>query len=127
MGSGAFLSVGIGAALGAWLRWALGLLLNPLLPALPLGTLVANLAGGYLAGITLGVFTQFSSLPPEARLFVMTGFLGGLTTFSTFSAESVTLLARQQYAWAAAHVASHVVGSLAATVLGILTVRMVRG
>lgn len=126
MNAGGFVAVGVGAAVGAWLRWWLGLVMNPLFPALPLGTLVANLVGGYLMGIALGIITHFSSLPIEIRLLITTGFLGGLTTFSTFSAEAVTLLARQQYGWAAAHVMSHVLGSLATTVLGILTVNLFR-
>lgn len=126
MGASGFVAVGVGAAAGAWLRWWLGLLLNPLWPSLPLGTLVANLVGGYLMGLTLGILTHFSSLPVEIRLLVTTGFLGGLTTFSTFSGEAVTLIARQQYAWAAAHVSSHLLGSLAMTGLGILTVNILR-
>ncbi len=126
MGFSGFVAVGIGAAMGAWLRWWFGVLINPLLPVLPLGTLAANLFGGYLMGIALGMFTHFSSLPVEVRLLVTTGFLGGLTTFSTFSAEAVTLLSRQQYTWAAVHIASHVLGSLALTALGILTVNLLR-
>lgn len=121
-----FLAVGLGAAVGAWLRWGLGLLLNPLVPSLPLGTLVANLAGGYLIGIALGMFSHFASLPAEVRLLVVTGFLGGLTTFSTFSAEAFTLLARQQYVWAAGHMLSHLLGSLAMTALGMLSVNLLR-
>jgi fluoride exporter len=127
MGIGGFAAVGIGAATGAWLRWGLGLLLNPLLPTLPLGTLAANLVGGYLMGIAMGFLTHYASLPAEARLLITTGFLGGLTTFSTFSAEAVTLLSRQQYGWAAAHVTSHFLGSLAMTMLGIFTVNIIKG
>ena len=126
MGWSGFIAVGIGAAAGAWLRWWMGLLMNPFLPALPLGTLAANLVGGYLMGIALGIFSHFASLPVEARLLITTGFLGGLTTFSTFSAEAVTLLTRQQYGWAAVHISSHVLGSLAMTGLGILTVSLFR-
>lgn len=126
MGFSGFIAVGIGAAIGAWLRWWLGMLMNPLLPALPLGTLAANLLGGYLMGIALGIFTHFASLPVEVRLLITTGFLGGLTTFSTFSAEAVTLLSRQQYGWAAAHISSHLLGSLAMTGLGVLTVSLFR-
>ncbi len=117
------LAVGIGAALGAWLRWGLGALLNPFLPVLPLGTLAANLLGGYLVGVAVAVFAQHPGLAPEARLFIITGFLGGLTTFSTFSAEAVHLLTRGEYAWAAAHVAAHLSGSLVMTLLGLLTVK----
>jgi CrcB protein len=119
-----FLAVGFGAFLGAVLRWAFGLWLNPLLPTLPLGTLAANLLGGLVMGVAMGLFAQFQSLSPELRLFITTGFLGGLTTFSTFSAETVTLMLRQQYAWTAAIVCAHLVGSLAMTLAGIGIVRM---
>lgn len=118
------LAVGGGAAAGAWLRWWLGLLLNPVFPTLPFGTLAANLIGGYLMGLVLGVLSQFEALAPEMRLLITTGFLGGLTTFSTFSAEATTLLSRDQFGWAAAHVAAHVVGSVAMTFAGIATVRL---
>ena len=118
-----FLAVGVGAALGAWLRWGLGALLNAHLPPLPLGTLAANLLGGYLVGVAVAVFTQHPGLAPEARLFVITGFLGGLTTFSTFSAEAVHLLGRGEYGWAAGHMAVHLAGSLSMTLLGLLTVK----
>jgi len=117
------LAVGCGAFCGAVLRWVLGLLLNPLFPTLPLGTLSANLLGGLLMGLAMGVFAQYDALSPAARLFFTTGFLGGLTTFSTFSAETVNLLLRQQYAWTLAIVSVHVVGTLAMTVAGIGIVR----
>ncbi|HCZ32062.1 MAG TPA: fluoride efflux transporter CrcB [Holophagaceae bacterium] len=123
MGIYSFLAVGIGAALGAWLRWGLGALLNPMLTPLPLGTLAANLLGGYLVGVAVAVFAQHPGLAPEARLLIVTGFLGGLTTFSTFSAEAMHLLTRGEYAWAAAHVATHLAGSLGMTLLGLLTVK----
>lgn len=126
MGFSAFASVGIGATLGAWLRWALGIVLNPVFPTLPLGTLAANLAGGYLMGLAMGWFSHYESLAPEARLFVTTGFLGGLTTFSTFSAETVTLISRQQYGWAATAVVVHVAGSLIMSGLGILTIGLLK-
>lgn len=118
------LAVGAGAAVGAWSRWWLGVVLNPVFPTLPFGTLAANLVGGYLMGLALGVFDNFQALPPELRLLAMTGFLGGLTTFSTFSAEAATLLSRQQFAWAALHVAVHVTGSIALTFGGIATMRL---
>lgn len=118
-----FLSVFIGAGLGACLRWGLGTTLNPVFPALPLGTLAANLVGGYAVGIAIAYFSLRASLPPEARLFVITGLLGGLTTFSTFSAEVVSLLMHSQVGWAVAVIATHLAGSLALTALGILTVR----
>ncbi|HEV8693053.1 MAG TPA: fluoride efflux transporter CrcB [Lysobacter sp.] len=123
----AFAAVGGGAAFGAWMRWGLGLWLNPLLPELPLGTLAANLIGGYLIGLVLAWFAMTQSASPEARLLVVTGFLGALTTFSTFSAEAVTLMQRQQYGWALAHMVLHLAGSLVATVLGMWTLRLVKG
>ncbi len=126
-GMAGFAAVGVGAALGAWLRWALGAGLNAIQPGLPLGTLVANLAGGYLIGVAVAWLDQAAHLPPELRLFIITGFLGGLTTFSTFSAESVGLLMRGDYGWAAAHTLLHLAGSLAATWLGLLTVRSLLG
>lgn len=123
MGLYSLLSVFLGAGLGACLRWWLGLALNPILPGFPLGTFAANLLGGYLVGVAIAYFSWKSGLPPEARLFVITGFLGGLTTFSTFSAEVVTLLGRGQLAWAFAVAGGHLLGSLALTALGIGTVK----
>ena len=121
-GSG-FLAVGLGAALGAWLRWWLGVALNALNPNLPYGTLAANLIGGYLVGVAVEYFSQQGALPMEVRLFVITGFLGGLTTFSTFSAEAVGLLMQSRYGWAMVLISGHLIGSIAMTVLGIVTVR----
>ena len=123
MGFSGFAAVGIGGVLGCWLRWGLGVFLNLLFPTLPLGTLAANLAGGLMMGCVMGLFDHFQTLSPELRLFVFTGFLGGLTTFSTFSAESATLLLRQQYLWFSGHVLVHVIGSLAMTVTGIALTR----
>ena len=117
-----FLAVGMGAAIGATLRWFLGARLNALWPYLPPGTLAANLLGGYLVGVAVSFFASHPGLPPEWRLFAITGFLGGLTTFSTFSAEVVAQLMQGRYAWALGAVAVHVVGSLVMTLLGILTV-----
>jgi CrcB protein len=116
-------AVAVGGMLGACSRWGLSYLLNALVPPLPPGTLVANLVGGYLIGFFIELFSRHSEIPPEAPLFVITGFLGGLTTFSTFSAEAVTLLARGQYIWALCHIMSHLAGSLMMTILGIATVR----
>ena len=118
-----FLAVGLGGAIGCWIRWMLGVLLNPVFPTLPLGTLAANLTGGLIMGCMMGIFEHFQTLPPELRLFMMTGFLGGLTTFSTFSAEADTLLLRGQYLWFGTHVAVHLLGSLAMTILGIFLTR----
>lgn len=118
-----FLAVGVGAALGAWLRWGLSLAFNHTLPNLPLGTLLSNLIGGYLVGVAVELLVHHSVLSPEWRLFIITGFLGGLTTFSTFSAEAVFLLSRHEYAWTALLIGAHVAGSLIMTALGIATVR----
>lgn len=111
-------AVASGAALGACLRWGLGLALNGVQPALPLGTLAANLAGGLLAGAAMAWLVRHPELSPAWRLFMTTGFLGGLTTFSTFSAESLALLMRGEMLAAAAHSALHLIGSLAAAALG---------
>lgn len=121
------ISIAAGATLGAWCRWALGLWLNPHSGQVPLGTLAANLLGGYAVGLTLAWLDTHPSLSPQWRLFVVTGLLGGLTTFSTFSAETVQLIGRQQYGWAVVAVAGHVLGSFAMTVAGFITVRVVRG
>jgi fluoride exporter len=121
-GAGA-LAVGVGAALGAWLRWALGVGLNAVLPQLPLGTLAANLIGGYLIGVAVALFELHGHLAPELRLFVVTGFLGGLTTFSAFSGEAVALLMSERWGWAVMHIGAHLTGSIALTILGLLTVR----
>lgn len=126
MGPLAFLLIGLGAAVGAWSRWLLGLWLNPLFPNLPLGTLAANLIGGYLMGIAIGLLGQMSGVNPEVRLMVTTGFLGGLTTFSTFSAEITTLLLRQQFGWALAGGLLHVLGSLLMTWAGLLSIQALK-
>ncbi len=117
-----FIAVGVGAALGAWARWLLGLALNPLLVMLPLGTLAANLIGGYLVGVAVGVFHLNSGIPPALKLFIITGFLGGLTTFSTFSAEVVERLLAQQFGWALGLAGVHLAGSLLMTYLVLLSV-----
>jgi fluoride exporter len=124
MGILSVLAVGIGAFAGALLRWVFGMALNPLLPAMPVGTLASNLLGGFIIGVAMGIFGQFQSLPLELRLFVTTGFCGGLTTFSTFSAETVTLMLRQQYGWTAVIIAAHLFGSLLMTLAGIGLVRI---
>jgi len=126
MGMTAFFAVGIGAAIGAWGRWGLSLALNALFPFLPLGTLAANLVGGYLMGISMGLVALGGLLSPELRLLITTGFLGGLTTFSTFSAESVTLFSRGEYGWASVHLLGHVMGSLLMTALGLMTVQLLK-
>lgn len=113
------LVISVGAALGALLRWALGLRLNFLFPALPPGTLVANMIGSYVIGVAMAYFATAPTIPAEWRLLIVTGFCGGLTTFSTFSAEVVVLLQQGRLAMAGATVAAHVVGSVAMTFAGI--------
>jgi CrcB protein len=119
-------AISIGASAGAVLRWLLGQSLNTLFPALPPGTLVANLMGGYLIGVAMAVFAQQPGLSPEWRLLIITGFLGGLTTFSTFSAEVVILLQQGRLLMAGGAVAVHVVGSLVMTLAGLASVALLR-
>ena len=114
------LAVGFGAAVGAWIRWVLAMALNPIFPTIPLGTVAANIVGGFLMGVCMALITHFEAMPVELRLLLTTGFLGGLTTFSTFSAETTILLSRGQHGWAAAMVGIHVIGSVVATFGGIL-------
>ncbi len=118
MGPTAFVAVGVGAACGAWLRWGLGVWLNPLLPALPLGTLVANLGGGLLMGMALAAIEGWPSLPPAFKLLLTTGLLGGLTTFSTFSAEAFHFLQRGAWNWFALHLVAHLAGAILMTWAG---------
>ena len=120
-----FLAVGFGAFAGAVVRWLLGIALNPILPSLPLGTLASNLIGGLIMGIMLGLFAHYEMMPIAWRLAITTGFLGGLTTFSTFSGETITLFLRQQYGWTAAIILSHLLGSLLLTLAGIGLVRLI--
>ena len=120
----AFLAIGLGAAIGAWMRWGLGLWLNPVFPAMPLGTLAANLIGGSLVGLIIAWFSEHPGLPPEARLFLITGLLGGLTTFSTFSAEVVTALIRGLWLTGGLIAFVHMSGSFLATGLGFYTMRL---
>jgi CrcB protein len=116
------IAIALGAVLGAWLRYGLGLWLNPVFAAVPLGTLAANLIGGYLIGVAVAVFHINVELPPELKLFFVTGLLGALTTFSTFSAEVVHLIQNARYAWAAGAASLHLFGSLLMTGLGIFTI-----
>jgi fluoride exporter len=115
--------ISIGAALGALLRWYFAVRFNQMFPQVPPGTLAANLLGGYLIGIAMAVFLTFPTLSPQWRLLTVTGFLGGLTTFSTFSAEVSTALLEGQGVWALWTIASHVIGSIVMTLLGVFTVR----
>ena len=120
---GEIAAVGIGAALGAWLRWAFSITMNHVVPRFPLGTLAANLVGGYLVGIAVAYFATRLDLPPHFRLFVITGFLGGLTTFSTFSAEVTELLLRGEYGSGLLLAGTHLAGSLLLTAAGFATYR----
>lgn len=120
-------AISAGASLGAVLRWLLAVRLNPLWPALPLGTLAANLVGGYGIGLALGWLGQHPELSPQLRLFIVTGLLGGLTTFSTFSAEVVTALQSGRTAWALAIGTTHLAGSLALTALGLASAKHLAG
>ena len=119
-------SICAGASAGALLRWLLSASLNALWPSVPLGTLLANLAGGYLIGVAFAWFAGHPLLSPEWRLLIITGFLGGLTTFSTFSVEVVDAAQRGDLASAATIVLLHLVGSLACTVLGIASYSWLR-
>jgi CrcB protein len=118
-----WLAVGFGAALGAWLRWGLQAWLSQVHAYVQAGTLAANLAGGYLIGMALGFFAAYPQLSPEWRLFAITGFLGGLTTFSSFSGEAMMLLQRGQYGWAFAHSGLHLLGSIGCCIAGFATWR----
>jgi len=120
------LAIALGAALGALLRWQLGSRLNSFFPTIPPGTLTANLIGAYVVGLGIAFFATYSAISPEWRLLVVTGFCGGLTTFSTFSAEITTLLQQGRVTWALAAVAVHVVGSVAMTFAGIGTVYLLK-
>lgn len=115
----AILAISVGAALGALLRWELGTRLNSLFPAIPPGTLSANLVGGYVVGVAAAYFSQAPDIAPEWRLFIITGFCGGLTTFSTFSAEVVSLLQDGRTSAALGAIAAHLGGSLLMTLGGI--------
>lgn len=116
-------AVGLGAAIGACLRWRLGMLMNSLHGHIPLGTLCANLLGGYVIGLVMAFFSAHNGISPEWKLFIITGFLGGLTTFSTFSAETVLMMQRGEYFWAALQVLLHVTGAILLCVAGFATYR----
>ena len=117
--------IAIGASAGAWLRWLLGIKLNALFPTIPPGTVVANMVGGYLIGLTIAFLAASPSLSPEWRLLIITGFCGGLTTFSTFSAETVTLIQEGKLLWALGSISLHLVGSLAMTAAGLLSYQVI--
>lgn len=120
------LAISLGAALGALLRWQLGVRLNSLFPSIPPGTLTANLVGGYIIGLAVAYFAQSPEIAPEWRLLIVTGFCGGLTTFSTFSAEVTTLLQEGRLVWAMGSIATHVTGSLLMTLAGLATWQLFR-
>ncbi|CDF85817.1 Conserved hypothetical membrane protein [Pseudomonas knackmussii B13] len=121
------LAIAIGSALGALLRWFLGLKLNSLLPSIPPGTLTANLVGGYIIGAAVAYFAAVPGLAPEWRMLIITGFCGGLTTFSTFSVEVVTLLQEGRLVWAMGAIAVHITGSLLMTLLGLASMNWLMG
>ncbi|MBU3631179.1 fluoride efflux transporter CrcB [Polynucleobacter sp. AP-Melu-500A-A1] len=116
-----FLAIFCGAGLGALLRASFNLLTIGAASVVPLGTLLSNMVGGYLVGIAVAFFGSNPSLSPEWKLFIITGFLGGLTTFSSFSAEVVSFMQRGEFTWALGTALLHLVGSLVLTFLGILT------
>ncbi len=121
------LAVAGGAAIGALLRWWLGLGLNAVWPMLPLGTLLANWIGGYVIGVLAALVSLNAGISEPMRLFLITGLLGGLTTFSTFSLEAVTLLQRQLFGPALLHIGLHLGGSLLLTLAGYASVQAIRG
>jgi len=121
-----FLFIGLAAAIGAWSRWGIGILLNTMHPIFPLGTLTVNLIGGYLMGISMGAFELFSELSPDLKLIINIGFLGGLTTFSAFTAEVFQLLQKNEFVASLTLVALHVIGSLLMAYLGWLTISLIK-
>lgn len=124
MTSWGFLAVAVGGALGCWLRWILGVAFNALFPAIPPGTLIANFTGGYVIGAAIGYFAATPGLAPEWRLLIITGFCGGLTTFSTFCAEITSLLQAERWGAMAGAITLHVGGSLAMTLAGMASMRL---
>ena len=120
------LAISLGSALGAVLRWGLGTKLNGIFPDIPPGTLTANLIGGYIIGVAVAYFAQAPDIAPEWRLLIITGFCGGLTTFSTFSAEVVTLLQQGRLTWAMSAIAIHVSGSLLMTLAGLASWQLLK-
>ncbi|EJM21727.1 protein CrcB [Pseudomonas sp. GM18] len=117
--------IAVGASLGAWLRWLLGMKLNALFPTIPPGTVVANMVGGYIIGLAIAFLAASPTLSPEWRLLIITGFCGGLTTFSTFSAETVALIQEGRLLWALGSISLHVVGSLVMTAAGLLSYQII--
>ena len=122
-----FVAIGSGAACGAWLRWALSTLINAVYPPMPLGTLVANLAGSFLMGMALVLLIERGAFPQELRYAITTGFLASFTTMSTFSAETMSLITRAEWVIAALHVILHVGGSVLMIFIGMYAARAVAG
>ena len=120
------LAISLGASMGAVTRWLLGTSLNAVFPTIPPGTVAANLLGGYLIGVALAIFANHPGIAPEWRLLIITGFLGGMTTFSTFSADVTTLIQQGRLFWAMTAIGLHVVGSLVMTLLGLWTVALLK-
>jgi CrcB protein len=120
------IAISLGASIGAVLRWLLGVKFNSYFPTLPPGTLIANLVGGYIIGLAIAYFSQAPGIAPEWRLLIITGFCGGLTTFSTFSAEVVTLIQQGKITWAMSSIAIHVSGSLIMTLAGLATWQLIK-
>jgi CrcB protein len=120
------LCISLGASTGAVLRWLLGLTLNSFFPLIPLGTLTANLLGGYLVGFAVSLFLQFPHMGEEWRLLLITGFLGGLTTFSAFTAEVASLVQAHRFVMATAAAAVHVCGSLVMLFFGIASFSLLK-
>lgn len=121
-----FIAIFFGAGCGALLRTGFNVVGAGIVPGFPMGTLLANLVGGYLVGIAVAFFGNNAAIGPEWRLFIITGFLGGLTTFSSFSAEVVEMVQRGELTWALGTAALHVIGSLALTFLGIMTYQAIK-
>jgi len=114
------LSIALGSVIGAWLRWGISLRFNSVFENIPFGTVIVNLIGAFIIGLAVSFFSN-SSISPNYKLFVVTGFRGALTTFSTFSVEIVALLQASKFEYAISTIAIHVIGSLIFTVLGILS------
>ena len=121
-----FFYIGLAAAMGAWSRWGIGILLNAMHPVIPLGTLTANLVGGYFMGISMGAFELFNDLSPDLKIIINIGFLGGLTTFSAFTAEVFQLLQKNEFVASLTLIALHVIGSLLMAYLGWLSISLIK-
>ena len=121
-----FIYIGLAAAIGAWSRWGIGILLNAIHPVIPLGTVTVNLVGGYLLGVSMGAFELFSELSPDLKLIMNIGFLGGLTTFSAFTAEVFQLLQKNEFVASLTLIAIHVLGSILMAYLGWLSISFIK-